>query len=243
MGTWRIDDLAQHTGVSVDTIRFYQREHLLPPAEREGRHKVYGDEHVTRLARIRELQQRRFSLAAIRAFLEGEREGLLGMFSDDGDADGASYSLAELITAAGIGSELANELIGAGLLRKPTEVGHNAYDATDLDVLVACRELAEFGMPNAIVTELVRIYVEGVATMQGEVIGLFEGGDPDLWDAAEVEHFQNRMVAAAPSLFATVTRIVGYVHQRTLQRLTFRAIGATTGEAVGDGAQGAAPKR
>ena len=73
MGTWRIDDLSRHTGVSVDTIRFYQREHLLPAPEREGRHKIYGDVHVARLGKIRELQARRFSHAAIRAFLDGER--------------------------------------------------------------------------------------------------------------------------------------------------------------------------
>src|SRR5258708_35863207 len=56
---WRIDDLAHRAGLTVDTIRFYQREGLLPPAQREGRTKVYGLLHLERLERIRELQERR----------------------------------------------------------------------------------------------------------------------------------------------------------------------------------------
>ena len=38
--TWRIDELAQRAGVTVDTIRYYARERLLPPPRRVGRHKL-----------------------------------------------------------------------------------------------------------------------------------------------------------------------------------------------------------
>ena len=37
MSDWRIDELAQRAGVAVDTIRYYQREGLLPSGERSGR--------------------------------------------------------------------------------------------------------------------------------------------------------------------------------------------------------------
>ena len=46
----RIDELARRSGLTVDTIRFYQREGLLPPAARAGRAKVYGQDHLDRLA-------------------------------------------------------------------------------------------------------------------------------------------------------------------------------------------------
>ena len=75
--SWRIDELAQRAGVTVDTIRYYAREHLLPPPERSGRHKLYGPEHLDRLTRIRDLQAQRFSLAAIRAVLDADQRGLL----------------------------------------------------------------------------------------------------------------------------------------------------------------------
>ncbi len=81
----RIDELAQRSGLTVDTIRYYQRECLLPPAVRAGRSKLYGPDHLDRLAQIRDLQGRRFSLAAIRALLESERPELVdGIFSGEG---------------------------------------------------------------------------------------------------------------------------------------------------------------
>ena len=42
--TLRIDDLAQRSGLTVDTIRYYAREGLLPPAEKSG--KKIGRAHV-----------------------------------------------------------------------------------------------------------------------------------------------------------------------------------------------------
>ncbi len=39
---WRIDDLAHRAGVTVDTVRYYQREGLLPDGQRSGRVKLYG---------------------------------------------------------------------------------------------------------------------------------------------------------------------------------------------------------
>src|SRR5262245_23165343 len=91
----RIDDLAHESGLTVDTIRYYHREGLLPPGEREGRHRVYGSDHLRRLTRIKELQARRFSIAAIRAFVSGDERRLEGVFTDEGE--GVQYGYPELL--------------------------------------------------------------------------------------------------------------------------------------------------
>ena len=67
----RVEELARRADVSVDTIRFYQKRQLLPPPERVGRIAWYDDEHVSRLARIKELQRDGFSLAVIRRLVAG----------------------------------------------------------------------------------------------------------------------------------------------------------------------------
>src|SRR5947209_17461704 len=69
-----IDQLAGAAGVAVDTIRFYQGKGLLDAPRRDGRVTWYGDAHVERLKRIRELQQQGFTLTAIQRFLSGELE-------------------------------------------------------------------------------------------------------------------------------------------------------------------------
>ncbi len=50
----RIGDLAKLTDCQVETIRFYERQGLLPaPLRSENNYRVYGDEHVERLTFIR----------------------------------------------------------------------------------------------------------------------------------------------------------------------------------------------
>jgi|SRR5690348_12480408 DNA-binding transcriptional MerR regulator len=220
-GRWRIDDLAQRAGLTVDTIRFYQREGLLPPAERSGRAKVYGPTHLERLGRIRELQERRFSLAAIRALLDADRPGMIeGIFG----SGGAEYDLDALVERSGIEVELAERLRKVGLLRDPSDFGRDAYDAADLDVVRAASELRAVGMPADIVVELVSIYVVGVEAMQRQVLELFRGERGPTWKPGELEAFQNTTTASAGNLLPIVTRIVEYVHERTLQRLTLAAV-------------------
>src|SRR3979409_1174432 len=70
----RIDQVARTAGVAVDTIRFYQGKGLLEAPRRDGRVTWYGDGQLERLRRIRELQQRGFTLTVIQRFLAGERE-------------------------------------------------------------------------------------------------------------------------------------------------------------------------
>jgi DNA-binding transcriptional MerR regulator len=218
----RIDELARRADLTVDTIRFYQREGLLPPAARSGRAKVYGQDHLARLAQIRDLQGRRFSLAAIKSLLESDRTDLVdGIFSNEGSS---SYSLAELVERGGGSPELATRLHDVGLLRDPADYGRDAYDATDLDVLRAVVELERLGMPDDVLVDLAAIYVQGVERMQLEVVELFRGKRGRPWDPDELRTFQTHTALAAGQLLPLVTRIVEYVHQRTLQRLTLGAI-------------------
>ncbi|MDP9139554.1 MAG: Cd(II)/Pb(II)-responsive transcriptional regulator [Pseudomonadota bacterium] len=48
--SYRIGDLATRLAVSVETIRYYEREGLLPKADRsEGNYRLYTDQHSERL--------------------------------------------------------------------------------------------------------------------------------------------------------------------------------------------------
>src|ERR1700730_4910244 len=81
----RVEQLSVRSGVSVDTIRYYQSKPLLEPPRRQGRVAWYDDGHLERLARIRSLQQRGFTLATIVRLVTGELdaadEALLGELS------------------------------------------------------------------------------------------------------------------------------------------------------------------
>jgi len=51
----KIGELARATGTQVETIRFYEREGLLPePSRTEGNYRIYEDDHAERLSLIRQ---------------------------------------------------------------------------------------------------------------------------------------------------------------------------------------------
>lgn len=69
-GVLTVGQLASRTGVRADTIRYYEREGLLPvPQRTEGDHRRYGGADVDRLLFIRGAQRLGLRLAEIRALL------------------------------------------------------------------------------------------------------------------------------------------------------------------------------
>jgi Cd(II)/Pb(II)-responsive transcriptional regulator len=66
----RIGELAKVTGTPIETIRFYEREQLLPtPARTEGNFRVYEAIHNERLAFIRHCRSLDMALDEIRTLL------------------------------------------------------------------------------------------------------------------------------------------------------------------------------
>lgn len=66
----KIGDLAKSTGTQAETIRYYEREGLLPkPARTETNYRRYGEEHLRRLAFIRQCRSLDMTLDEIRALL------------------------------------------------------------------------------------------------------------------------------------------------------------------------------
>jgi MerR family transcriptional regulator, copper efflux regulator len=66
----RIGELAARAGVSTDTVRFYEREGLLPrPRRTAARYRVYGEESAERLRFIRRAQEIGLTLDDIRELL------------------------------------------------------------------------------------------------------------------------------------------------------------------------------
>lgn len=66
----RIGELATVTGTSIETIRFYEREGLVPsPARTEANYRIYEAQHEERLAFIRHCRSLDMALDEIRALL------------------------------------------------------------------------------------------------------------------------------------------------------------------------------
>lgn len=71
----KIGELALAAQTQVETIRYYEREGLLPKAPRsEGNYRIYGPEHVERLAFVRHCRSLDMTLDEIRVLLRFKDE-------------------------------------------------------------------------------------------------------------------------------------------------------------------------
>lgn len=67
----KIGELATQTGSSVETIRYYEQQNLLPPASRSAsNYRLYNDTHVKQLQFIRHCRSLDMTLDEIRALLD-----------------------------------------------------------------------------------------------------------------------------------------------------------------------------
>lgn len=70
MSSMQIKDLAAATGVDVETIRFYEKQGLLPaPARRENGYRRYEPPHLERLSFIRHCRALDMPLAEVKSLL------------------------------------------------------------------------------------------------------------------------------------------------------------------------------
>lgn len=70
MTTMKIGELAQASATTIETIRFYEREGLLPHAARtQGNYRIYENYHVERLVFVRHCRSLDMALDEIRQLL------------------------------------------------------------------------------------------------------------------------------------------------------------------------------
>jgi DNA-binding transcriptional MerR regulator len=205
---YRIEQLARTAGVAVDTIRFYQGKGLLEAPRREGRVTWYGEGHLERLRRIRELQQRGFTLTVIQRFLAGELEA-----SDEAlvaavtrPSAPQTLTLAELADRSGVAEPLLTSLEQAGLL-VPVEGGDEPlYPADDLEAIAAGMQLIAAGVPLGALMELGKEYSAAVNVTARQAVDLFdqhvreriqaEGGETEAAERKLLELFNQLLEAS-----------------------------------------------
>jgi len=219
---YRIEQLARASGMAVDTIRFYQGKGLLDSPRREGRVTWYGEDHLERLRRIRDLQQRGFTLTVIRRFLEGELEP-----SDESlvaavtrPASPQTLTLDELAERSGVAAPLLKSLESAGLL-VPIEGGDEPlFPAEDLEAISAGMQLIAAGVPIGSLIELGREYAAASDRVARQAVELFDHHVRERIqsEGGATEAAERRLLALFNELMEASGALVRHHFQRTLLR-------------------------
>ncbi len=219
---YRIEQLARTAGVAVDTIRFYQGKGLLDAPRREGRVTFYGESHVERLRRIKELQQQGFTLTVIQRFLTGELEpsdeALVAAVTHP--AAPQTLTLAELAERSGVAEPLLVSLEQAGLL-VPIEGGDEPlYPADDLEAIAAGMKLLAAGVPIGALIDLGKDYAAAVDRTARQAVDLFDRHVRERIQAegGETEAAERRLLQTFNELLEASGTLVRHHFERTLLR-------------------------
>jgi len=232
----RVEELAGKAGVSVDTVRFYQKQRLLPPPVREGRVAWYTAEHLARMDRVKELRRRGFTLAVIRRFLDGELdpadEPLAAAVSEAVSAGGDEdfVTAEELAARSGVPLPLIDSLEREGLLVPRQHQGEARYTADDIAVVAA-------GLPLAGLLDLARNHHAAVRAVATQAVELFDSAVRRPLresDRAEEEKAEE-LVEAFRVVLPAVSELVAHHFRRVLLQVAQEHL-----EAVGHPAEIAA---
>ena len=136
--------------ISISKIRYLEDQGLLAPRRTRSGYRLFGEDDVERLETILRLQRDEFlPLRVIRQELaspsgagkERRRQRAGGLAEAEDELD-----FHELCERAAIGAELARELEEYGLLHPRREGSEKLYQATDVDIAVACAKLSRYGI-------------------------------------------------------------------------------------------------
>lgn len=164
-------------------IRAYREKGLLPPPELQGRTGYYTEEHVQRLAIIEDLQDRGFSLEAIRQTLDawsvgGDFSHLVGLqsvlsspFHSEVPGQETVASLEARFPEARSDPSLVTRAIALGLL----QVEDDGTLRVPSPLLVeAGTELAAGGVPLAEILDLFEQVQSDMADVAEQFVGIVE---------------------------------------------------------------------
>lgn len=214
---YRVEEFATHCGVSVDTIRYYQRMELLPRPEREGRVAWYSDEHVERLEAVQHLQQQGFTLAMIARLLSGTADAteqalaaaLAGPLPGEADE---RLTMEELADRTGVSPTLLEVIEREGLLVSRSGDSTAPYTSSDVEAVKAGLALLEAGVPLSELLALAREHDAAMRALADRAVDLFARYVVDpIRGATESEaEAAERMVAALQSMLPAASAVVSH---------------------------------
>ncbi len=218
---YRVDALATRAGVSVDTIRFYQSKGLLTQPQREGRVAWYGEEHLERLGRIRELKEKGFTLGSIRALLDGDidaaDQALVQAVLSDPPGD-RLLTLDEVAEATGVTPALLEAIEREGLLVSNKVGGEARYTTADIKVVASGLELLQAGLPLSELLALARQHDEAMRTVASQAVEMFLSfvRDPIRAQATSESDAATKLVDAFRKMLPATTSLVAHHFERVL---------------------------
>ena len=203
--SYRVDDLANEAGLSVDTIRYYQKLGILNPPKRTGRHSQYSPDHLERLIEIRRLADAGLTLSQISEISEGQVTELQPLINAV-----PALSRMDVAQRAGVPESLVTLLCDNGLLQPVLVKGSPRFNESAVAMVKAGLAISNAGVPLEKLVALASEHGKNINEITDEAIALF---DDHIRESKEAE---DDLVEVVHTLLPAVTRLVAQHFYRTL---------------------------
>ncbi|MCA1672999.1 MAG: MerR family transcriptional regulator [Actinobacteria bacterium] len=223
----RVDELAARSGLSVDTVRFYQSKGLLGQPAREGRIAWYSNDHLEQLERVRALKGRGFTLDFIRRLLRGELDpidaalaaAVSGPVPGEHSEDGELLTLEQLAARTGVSETLLEAIARTGLLFSDAQEG--GYTPADADAVGAGLKLLEAGLPLSELLDLARRHDAAMTTIAEQAVDVFVRfvRDPLRASAPADDSAAERIVESFNAMLPATAALVAHHFRRRLLQI------------------------
>jgi DNA-binding transcriptional MerR regulator len=215
VGRLRIGELAERSGVSVATIKYYIREGLLPPPPvKTGKTMAFYDEaYLERLLLVKRLREEHFPVRVIKEIVADQRElapseaALLSRVAPavlarlDPGGDGEALTRTDVMARFAIGSEELAVLEEIGLVGEGGRFGR-----ADLELLTAFQAAERAGLSrDRFPVEGVGHYVELLGELARREVKVFVHSMKGVGDA-EIEALAERALAITAPIVEQIRR-------------------------------------
>lgn len=222
---YRVDELAELAGVSVEVVRSYQSRGLLPPPDHEGRVAWYDKRHLDRLRRIRDLKLKGWSLRSIADALNDRDRGLRGIVEAavEVDEDLEPFDLATLAERTGVPAAVLRSFEASGVLR-PRHDGRGGavYTAGDVAAMRSLLALIGTGVPMEEFMAVADVQLAAVQRVAEGALELFlrYQREPLLAKSLPAKAEAERLAASLRALLQAVSELLSYNFRRTILEVT-----------------------
>lgn len=217
---YRVDELAELAGVSVELVRSYQSRGLLPPPDHEGRVAWYDRRHLDRLRRIRELKAKGWSLRSIADAVNDRDRGLRGIVEAAvGAGDDETFDLATLAERTGVPVAVLRSFEASGVLRpRHDERGQPVYANADVHAMRALLSLIGTGVPMEEFMAVADVQLAAVQRVAEGTLELFlrYQREPLLARSLPARIEADRLAASLRVLLQAVGDLLSYNFGRTI---------------------------
>lgn len=218
-----MEQLAAACDVSVDTVRYYQSRGLLPQPQREGRVAWYAADHVERIRRIRGLQRKGLTLAAIGRVVRGEladadADLAAAVAQELGERDTELLDLETFAARSGVPASLVQAVEREGIRIGREIDGTSWYTTGDIELVRTALRLLEFGLPLGDLLGLARDADTALRGLAERAVDLFDDHvRKPIRDTAGDDHVAaEQMVEAFRELLPAVTTLVSHHFRRVV---------------------------